>query len=130
MLELNCLVLGETEQNIFTVEIEATKKVSILKDLIKKKKKPVFDYIPADSLTLWKWNKSISKVTVEDLRSDNPLAPTKKISIVFREDSLEEEYIHIIIQAPIDSDDSTDPKRRKRGGVRGEPGDQGIVVGT
>jgi len=101
MLELNYLVLEETEQNIFTVKIKATEKVSILRRFIKEEKKPVFDHIPADSLILWKWNKAISKVMVEDLRSDNLLAPIKKISNVFREDSLEEEYIHIIIQAPI-----------------------------
>ena len=46
MLVLNCLVLGETPQNTFPVEIDAAKSVGSLKKSIKEEKKPAFDDIP------------------------------------------------------------------------------------
>ena len=36
-LSLNCLIHGEDQEKMFTVEIAKTKNVSILKDLIKEK---------------------------------------------------------------------------------------------
>jgi hypothetical protein len=51
---IDLIVLGEDINRIFPVMIEATKSVAILKDEIKKKKKPEFDHVPADSLILWK----------------------------------------------------------------------------
>jgi hypothetical protein len=53
ILLLNCCILGE-ERNVFSVEISKTKPVSILKDLIKEKKKHTFRGIDADTLNLWK----------------------------------------------------------------------------
>ena len=50
MLALNCLVLGEIQQHIFPVKIDAAENVGTLKKLIKEKKKPVLDYTPADAL--------------------------------------------------------------------------------
>jgi hypothetical protein len=49
-LELNCLVLGDDPSHIFTIEIQGTKNISALKEVIKDKKKPVFDHVPADAL--------------------------------------------------------------------------------
>jgi hypothetical protein len=53
-LELNCLVLGDDPSHIFPIDIVGTKKVGALKELIKDKKKPVFDHVPADALQLFK----------------------------------------------------------------------------
>jgi Crinkler effector protein N-terminal domain len=53
-LELNCLVLGDDSSHIFTIEIQGTKNISALKEVIKDKKKPVFDNVPADALKLFK----------------------------------------------------------------------------
>jgi hypothetical protein len=53
-LELNCLVLGDDPSHIFTIEILGTKNISMLKEVIKDKKKPVFDHVPADALQLFK----------------------------------------------------------------------------
>ena len=39
---------------MFPVDIAKEKSVGTLKDTIKDKKKPDFDHIPADKLTLWK----------------------------------------------------------------------------
>ncbi|KAG0239337.1 hypothetical protein BG011_003942, partial [Mortierella polycephala] len=52
-LTLFCLVDGESTSNAFAVEIESTKTISGLKDLIKAKKTPKFDDIAANELTLW-----------------------------------------------------------------------------
>jgi hypothetical protein len=53
-LKLNCLVLGGDPSHIFTIEILSAKNISALKEVIKDKKKPVFDHIPADALQLFK----------------------------------------------------------------------------
>jgi hypothetical protein len=53
-LELNCLVLGDDHSHIFTIEILGTKNISALKEVIKDKKKPVFDHVPVDALQLFK----------------------------------------------------------------------------
>jgi hypothetical protein len=53
LFELNCLVLDDSRDNIFPVEIPRTKTVGALKDAIKEKKRPVLDHVPADTLELW-----------------------------------------------------------------------------
>ncbi|KAG0268150.1 hypothetical protein BGZ95_002588 [Linnemannia exigua] len=52
-LTLFCLVDGESTSNAFSIEIDSTKTVDGLKDLIKAKQSPDFDDIVAKSLTLW-----------------------------------------------------------------------------
>ena len=52
-LSLNCLVLGDELEKIFTVEVEKTKNVSILKKLIKEEKAPHLDHVAASELDLW-----------------------------------------------------------------------------
>ncbi|KAG0320827.1 hypothetical protein BG000_003444 [Podila horticola] len=51
---LFCLVDGEATSIAIPVEIESTKTIGDLKDLIKTKKTPRFDDIAADELTLWR----------------------------------------------------------------------------
>jgi hypothetical protein len=51
---LFCLVDGQTTSNAFPVEIESTKTIGHLKELIKTKKDPEFDNIAADKLIIWK----------------------------------------------------------------------------
>ncbi|KAH9024241.1 hypothetical protein EDB84DRAFT_1616157, partial [Lactarius hengduanensis] len=53
-IRLNCLVLGDHPSNIFELQIAATESTTILKHLIKEKRQPVFDHIPADAIALWK----------------------------------------------------------------------------
>jgi hypothetical protein len=53
-LELNCLVLGADISSIFPVKIANTESVGTFKELIKDKKRPAFDHVPADTLKLWK----------------------------------------------------------------------------
>lgn len=49
ILELNCSVLEQIARRIFTVEIETTKNVSTLKDIIKQKQESKLDHVPADT---------------------------------------------------------------------------------
>ena len=53
LLSLNCLLHGDEPDRMITVEIEKTKNVSILKDLIKEKKTPHLDHVAASDLDLW-----------------------------------------------------------------------------
>jgi hypothetical protein len=53
-LSLNCFVLGDDPDRMFTVEIAKTKNVSILKDLIKEKKASQLKDVDASDLNLWK----------------------------------------------------------------------------
>jgi hypothetical protein len=53
-LELNCVVLRDDPSHIFTIEIQGTKNISALKEIIRDKKKPVFDHVAADALQLFK----------------------------------------------------------------------------
>jgi hypothetical protein len=48
------LVLGDDPSHIFEIKIAPTESVSALKELIKEKKSPQFDDVPADYLKLWK----------------------------------------------------------------------------
>ena len=50
---LNCWVLGEKADRVFTVDIADTTNVSALKDAIKEKMQPTLDHIPAKTLDLW-----------------------------------------------------------------------------
>ncbi|KAF9301974.1 hypothetical protein BGZ74_006041 [Mortierella antarctica] len=54
ILTLFCLVDGEATSNAFPVEIESTKTVGHLKDLIKAKKTNNFHAVDANELTLWR----------------------------------------------------------------------------
>ena len=54
MLALNCLVLGETQQHIFPVKIDAAEKVGALKEFINEEKKHAFQHVDANTLMLWK----------------------------------------------------------------------------
>ena len=53
LLSLNCLVLDDDPKKMFTVEVEKTKIVSILKDLIKEKKASCLKHVNASYHDLW-----------------------------------------------------------------------------
>ena len=86
LLLLNCCVLGN-DLKVFTVEIEETKNVSILKKLIKEKS-PIFNHIPADLLVLWKSSIPFNEDLKEDVEKlnlvdDKLLLPVQILSNVF-----------------------------------------------
>ena len=102
MLELNCLVLGDTEQHIFTVETEPTKTVGTLKKLIKEENKHAFQHIDAKTLVLWKVSKpydEIKNLKDQDLPPSESLIPVKRLSTLFQ-DHVTGENVDIIIKTP------------------------------
>jgi hypothetical protein len=108
-LELNCLVLGDDPSHVFTIEIADSKNVSALKELIKEKKKPVFDHVPADALNIFRVSFAVNDdldATLNRFRPehdpDNGVhhlsMPVKRLKGVF-EDPIDE-HIHVIAQPP------------------------------
>lgn len=75
---------------MFTVEIENTKKVGILRDLIKEKKAPRLNHIDANDSDLWHVDLSNNPPT------DGMLKPRNLLSDVFPSE-LEECSIHFIV---------------------------------
>ena len=82
MLHLYCWILGDSTQWIFSIEISDTKNVSALKDVIKEKKRPEFDHLATNSLTLWQVHISVEYVDAEFAAFPTcnapPLPPTKQ----------------------------------------------------
>ncbi|KAF9119193.1 hypothetical protein BGX30_004020 [Mortierella sp. GBA39] len=106
-LTLFCLVDGKATSNAFSIEIEQTKTVDHLKDLIKAKKTIDFNDIDAEQLTLWKVAIPdddedeevpilLSAVSTKDRKK---LKATRELEEFFTEPPLKK-TIHIIVQRP------------------------------
>ena len=100
LLSLNCFLLGDEPDRMFTVEIPKNKNVSILKDLIKEKKASRLDHIDASDLDLWQVS-----FPIDDLPSKNPptvepkLTSEKLLFDVFPSD-LDTNRIHVVARVP------------------------------
>ncbi|KAG0014707.1 hypothetical protein BGZ82_001683, partial [Podila clonocystis] len=98
-----CLVDGEATSNAFPVEIESSKTVGHLKDLIKAKKANNFQDVEADDLTLWRVSIPVDPankhrpIVLNEFESATELDPTDDLSHVF-DDQPPKKRIHIIIQ--------------------------------
>ena len=100
-------MFGEPRSRIFTVKIEGTKTVSVLRDAIKEKKRPAFDCIPADNLVLWKVKLDLETgldvlktIEVESFDQDgDQLQPWRQLLRVFG-DVPERGHLHIIVRDP------------------------------
>ncbi|KAI9240540.1 MAG: hypothetical protein BYD32DRAFT_151644 [Podila humilis] len=103
LLSLFCLIDGEATP--FSVEIDRTKTVDHLKDLIKAKKANTYSDVDADMLMLWRVSIPIDPpnkrkpIVLNEIHSATELDPTDDISDVF-EDQPPKKTIHIIIQRP------------------------------
>jgi hypothetical protein len=102
-LELNCLVLGDDPSRVFTIEIEDAKRVSTLRELIKDKKKPVFDHVPADSLNIYQVSFPVDHAKLKSFRPkderDRLLSNSvKRLKGVFGHPV--DEHLHVIIERP------------------------------
>jgi hypothetical protein len=98
-LSLNCLVFGDEEDKVFTVEVEKTKNVSILKKLIKEEKAPHLDHVAASDLDLWMVDLGPGPVRVNLDNYPKLSPPRKKLSLVF-DDTVDDQRLHIIVKAP------------------------------
>ncbi|KAG0363877.1 hypothetical protein BGX24_004833, partial [Mortierella sp. AD032] len=116
-LRLFCLVNGEATSNAFPIEIESTKTIGDLKELIKTKKANDFQDVDADKLTLWRVSISVADDNNDDNDDDDEDLPillvnvlkndkkrlkavTQKVTDVFGYEPAEN-TIHIIVQRPI-----------------------------
>jgi len=104
MLSLFCYILGDDPNDIFPVEIDSSKSIGNLKDVIKAKKSPTFNNISADKLRLWKVSIAADDVFENSIDGNNfedttSLRPTNKLSRVFPEPLLDD-HIHIVVRSP------------------------------
>ncbi|KAF9315613.1 hypothetical protein BG006_003723, partial [Podila minutissima] len=97
---LFCLVKGEDTSHAFPIKIRLKKTVAHLKERIKTKKKPEFDDIAADKLTLWRVViPSTDSIPFELIPEKKKLRPTEDISVVFA-DQPPKETINVIVERP------------------------------
>ncbi|KAG0251529.1 hypothetical protein BGZ95_006869 [Linnemannia exigua] len=102
---LFCLVDGEALSHAFPVEMETSKTIGDLKDLIKAKKAPRFDDIAAAELTLWRVavpdddKDDETCIFLDNLLVKNKLRAASKLSMVFDAD-FPEDTIRVMIQHP------------------------------
>src|SRR6266545_8015308 len=100
MLSFNCFIIGDAQNQMFTVELPKGKNVSILKDEIKKKKAPHLNHVAASDLELWKVS-----FPIDDLASKQPptlgpsLRPHGLLSDLFTS-ILDASHIHIAARVP------------------------------
>ncbi|KAJ3499972.1 hypothetical protein NLJ89_g9993 [Agrocybe chaxingu] len=102
-LSLNCLVVGDDPDRVFTVEIPKNKNVSILKKLIKEEKAPHLDHVAASDLDLWQVSFPIDDLETElgniDLAGYPKLSPpSKKLSTFFTD--VADDCLHVIAKVP------------------------------
>ncbi|KAG0044232.1 hypothetical protein BGZ89_006131, partial [Linnemannia elongata] len=105
-LNLFCLVNGEATSNAFPVEIESTKTIGDLKELIKTKKTNDFQDVDADKLTLWRVSipdddddDEIPFVLDNVNKDKKKLRATRGLLEVFP-DKPPKNTIHVIVQRP------------------------------
>jgi len=96
---LNCFVLGDDEDKVFTVKVPKTDNVSILKDEIKKKKAPHLNHIAASDLDLWKVCHPIDDPASKRPRDELPLRINKRLSSLWDGDPFDDD-LHILVKAP------------------------------
>ena len=102
-----CLVHGEPLANSFSVDIDKSKTISYLKELIKAKKTPEFDDVATDKLTLWRVNirdddnDGIQQLVLKnnDITHVSEMLPTRKIEKYFP-DTPSDEHVHVVIEKP------------------------------
>jgi hypothetical protein len=104
-LLLNCWLVGDDATQVFQVEIANTESVGTLKKAIKEEKKPVLDYLTADSLGLWKDSIPVDRTLRKklpglDLTDETQLSAVDDLLDVFR-DLPTRKHLHIIIKPRI-----------------------------
>jgi hypothetical protein len=113
VLSLNCFVLGDDLNKVFTVKIPKTKNVSILKDRIKEKNSNSFGNVDSKNIDLWNVSIPIDDDTEEKLKNINnlePLKPLLPLSRVFPR--VEENHLHILILNVMGEPDMTHPAEK------------------
>ena len=108
MLTLMCYILGDHPDVIFTIDIEETRIVSVLKDRIKEKRATTLKDVDSANLVLW----GVDMPTTDDLQIDldkidlvdkKLLSSLMKLSDIFSP-PLNEGHVHVLIKRPSDAE--------------------------
>ena len=103
MISLNCLIHGEVPEKMFTVKINKTENVSMLKDLIKEKKASRLEHVDASDLDLWMVDLRLDDLGAEqvlvNLDTYQKLSPCKTLSS-FLDHIMDDDHLHIIAKTP------------------------------
>jgi hypothetical protein len=96
-------VLNYDTSHIFLIEIAESKTVGALRKAIKHEKRPAFDYIPPDTLVLWKVSIVVNRSLTENISKLNfidegSLFPMEELSEVFS-DLPYRKSLHIVVRA-------------------------------
>lgn len=82
-LSLNCLVLGETRQNIFPVEIVSSENVYALRKAIKDERPNAFCGVDADKLILFRTSKGVEALAGAPVGGNTLSRPWEALSEIF-----------------------------------------------
>ncbi len=100
LLLLNCFIIGDDQNQIFTVKIPKTDNVSILKKMIKEENAHLLSHLDAKDLELWKVSFPIDDLTSKQLPTLGPsLRPHRLLSDLFNS-GLDVSHIHIVARVP------------------------------
>jgi hypothetical protein len=96
---LNCFVLGDKQDNVFTIEIAKNKNVGILKDEIKNKNAHCLGHVDAKDLELWEVSFPIDDHASKKSQTEPPLRVNKRLSSLWDGDPSDDD-LHILVKAP------------------------------
>ncbi|SRR5258707_5813877 len=96
---LNCFVLGDDEDKVFTVEIAKDKNVGILKKFIKAENPHALNRVDAKDLDLWKVCRPLDNPASKKPRAGPPLIINKRLSSLWDGDPSDDD-LHILVKAP------------------------------
>src|SRR5260370_21634590 len=97
VLSLNCCILDDKRNMVFTVKIPRTDNVSILKDEIKKKNPHLLNDVNAKDLDLFRVSLPVNDKLEESARA-KPLNPLDRLSNLF--DVIEDTHFQIVVHTP------------------------------
>jgi len=94
---LNCFVLGDDEERVFSVKISRNDNVGILKKLIKKEKSPHLNHIAASDLDLWKVCLRLDDPASKQPHSGPALIVNKRLFSLWDGDPSDDD-LHILVK--------------------------------
>ncbi|KAI5987099.1 hypothetical protein EDD15DRAFT_2123652, partial [Pisolithus albus] len=98
-ISINCLVVGDTRNNIFPVKLAISENVGVLKEAIKDKKQHAFHSVDADRLEVFRAsfpNDDELENKLKTLNFNEPLQPTSLLGKIFTD--LPAENLHIVVR--------------------------------
>ncbi|THH10324.1 hypothetical protein EW145_g1403 [Phellinidium pouzarii] len=111
-----------SHKRVFQVEIDNTKSVDKLKEVIKAKKPSVFGHVEADNLRLWNveipsknnavFKERLAAYIKNDHKLDEDMTPSDELCDVFP-DRLPKNSVHIIIREPSNADEEAEEKEEE-----------------